>query len=585
MKALRIPQFFLAVLISAAVSGCGGGSGSGGGTGSISGRISELVALPAAGRAADDAARISVEGTTLSVTTAADGSFSIQGVPPGLHTIIARTPTHAAAISARVSAGKETKIGEVALREAGQISGLVTSAETGAPIASARVTVTELIYENTSATSPHPVRITRTTGSGSYTIESIPAGEYLVTVDKEGFDSESLYSYVMPFSTTAGDLRLHAADASAKGVLRGTAYAVDEDGSKSPVAGVLVRVVSRGSTEPPMPPFQPLPGEAIGAGGAAFDLYPSAGRSHSYRELYTYSDENGAYILDGIPAGEYIAAAVRPGLVPEEKNVTISATAPAEVDFLLQIHRPRIGTIEGRVVNADSGEPIANAQVSLLPGPMPMPPVYADPAAGTGYVGPGAVGGGGSPGSIGGGSGGIYIVPDEYDFYTVTDAQGRFRMRAPAGEVLVDVWAEGYLPGQQTVSVPLNGSVAAEFKLAKHVTREVTLSGRVLASGSPVAGATVYASPISDHYHIMGRGAESGVVKGGSRMHPYVVYQADTDSDGSFALKLQSGAYYVYATKDNLISDPVRMDILDDMNREFLMKETDFPPPPGGRKR
>src|SRR5687768_120006 len=499
MKSLRNPLSVCVLVLFAALAGCGGGSGGSGGAGSISGRVSDLVALPAAGRAAGDAIRISVEGTNLSATTNPDGTFTISGVPPGLQTVVARTTTHAAAFCARVDPGGNTEVGEIALRESGQISGLVTSVENHRPIPDARVTVTELIYTNTADIAPHPVRATKTNSSGSYTVDGLPSGEYLISVSKTGFETESLMTYVSAFSTTPGDIQIHVADAGAKGVMSGTAYLISDDGQKSPLAGVLVRLAPRDYPDP----VQPLPGEAVGSNGAPIDLYPASGRSHTYRERYTFTDETGAYSLDGISAGDYLAVAVRHGLEVDQKPVTITASGATTVDFELQLRRPRVGTIEGRVVNSENGQPVANAHISLLHGPMPMPIEYPDSGTGGGYSPPGS-GGGGSPGNVGGGSGGIYIVPDEFDFYATTDADGRFRMRAPAGEVLVDVYAEGYLPAEQTVQVPLRGTATVEFRLTKQVTREVTLSGLVVTAtangaAAPVAGATVYASPISDH--------------------------------------------------------------------------------------
>ena len=595
MRTARIPLCLSTVLILAALAGCGGGgSDSPGGAGSITGRISDLIGLPATNRAPGDAIRLSVEGTNLTAAVDADGAFTINGVPAGLQTVTARTTTHAAAFCARVSPGTETKVGDIGLRESGQISGLVTSADNHTPIPSARVTVTELVFENTADVAPRPVRVQRTGASGSYTVDGLPTGEYLVTVSKEGFESESLWTYVSPFSTTAGDLRLHAADPAAKGVMSGTATLVAEDGARTPVAGALVRLVPRGLPEPPMPPTRPLPEQALGAGGGSVDLYPSAGRSHTSRDRYTYTDENGAYSLDGIPAGEYTAAAVRAGLDPEEKPVTITASGVVTVDFQLRLHRPRIGTIEGSVVS-ETGEPVANAAVRLMPGMIPMP-LAVGAAAGTGYLGPAAVGGsgGGAPGSIGGGSGGLYITPDDFDFFATTDAQGRFRMRAPAGEVVVEVWADGFLPRELKVQVPLGGSVSADFRLTKHVAKEVTLSGRVVAQGSngqqtPVASATVFASPIFDFPHVMGApaGTGSAASAGESRMHPFMVYQAETDADGRFSLKLQSGVYHLSAMKENHYSEPERAEILEDASREFVVKPypVTFPPEPTGRRR
>jgi hypothetical protein len=578
----RIPHIVL-VLAIVTLAGCGGGSSGSGGGGTITGRISDFTALAAPNRAAGDPIRISIEGTNLNTTANPDGTFTIGGVPGGLHTIIARTTTHAAAFCARVRPGGETQVGEIPLRESGQVSGLVTSAENHAPIPAARITVTELIYTNTADVAPHPVRVTRTNASGSYTVGGLPAGEYLISVDKDGFESESLVTWVSPFSTTPGDIRLHAADPAARGIMAGTAYVVDEDGTKAPVAGVLIRIAPRNL---PDPPVMPLPGEATGANGAAMDLWGAAGRAHSFRDRYTHTDDSGAYSLDGIPAGDYVAVAVRPGLEPDHKPVTISGSQTTTVDFELRVHRPRIGTVEGRVVSAEDGSPIANAGVSLLHGPMPMPP-GAEPGGGGGYSPPGSVGGGTSPNpGTGGGSGGIFILPDEYDFYATTDSNGRFRMRAPAREIVLDVWAEGYLPGQQSVSVPLGGTVTTEIKLRKLVTREVTLSGHVVAVTAdgvrrPVPEATVFAAPMWDYPHLMaGSGSSTGAVSGGESSRPSMVYTATTDREGRYELKLQSGVYHLSASKDNYISEPLRLEIVEDTTQNFAVKEYPSPPPP-----
>jgi hypothetical protein len=333
----------------------------------------------------------------------------------------------------------------------------------------------------------------------------------------------------------------------------------------------------------------PLPEQAVDQNGAPVNLYGAASRLTSYRERYTFTDETGGYTLDGIPAGDYIAVAVRHGLETDQKPVTITSSGVTTVDFQLQARRPRAGVIEGRVVNAETGEPVGNAGVSLLHGPVPMPIAFPEPIGGGGFAPPGTVGGGapGNTGAVGGGSGGAYIVPDEFDFYVTTAADGTFRMRAPAGETVIHIYAEGYLPAEQTVVVPLRSAVAVEVKLTKRIVREVTLSGRVVTGAAstvpaPVAGATVYASPISEGYHIMNApGSDSAVMTGSSRMHPYVVYSAVTDADGRYNLKLQSGAYYLYAAKDNLYSEPIRQEINNDLAQDFRLVEYANYPSPG----
>lgn len=426
-----------ALLCLGALAGCGGGSG----TAAVKGEYGRIV-----GRAVDDPASrapaagltVSVDGTEASATPAADGSFRLERVPAGLRTLVARSPRRAVAVVVDVRGGGEVNVGALLLRDAGQISGLVTDSVTGEPIPGARVTVAEAVAVVSSDMQPRPVRGARTDGVGSYTVSGLPVGGYLLTIAAHGYAARSLALEVRAGATTPGDAALEPGEAGPRGAMAGTAYLVTPDGGKQPLAGVLVRLAA---ADDPVP-MRPLPATALGPDGATVGLYP--GGPGADRELYTFTDENGAYRIEGAPAGEYVAAAVRPGLVADSRNVAIVEGRTAQVDFALRLREPRVGAVQGTVTDASTGRPIAGATVSVRLD-MPPPP-------------PTATGGGQS-------EPGFYLDGDHFDMAAITDAEGRFQLRAPGGEQTLIVEAGGYEPVATPVKVEAGATVRADIAL------------------------------------------------------------------------------------------------------------------------
>src|SRR5207302_4630790 len=122
-------------------------------------------------------------------------------------TLIARTLKSAGAVVATIEAGVETNVGSVELRDSGQISGLVTSGASGQPVGGARIAVTEVVTTDSAEALPHPIRVSRTDGSGSYTIPGLPVGSYLVNVSAEGFAAASLTVSISSGTTSPGDVK------------------------------------------------------------------------------------------------------------------------------------------------------------------------------------------------------------------------------------------------------------------------------------------------------------------------------------------------------------------------------------------
>ncbi|MCX6376446.1 MAG: carboxypeptidase regulatory-like domain-containing protein, partial [Armatimonadetes bacterium] len=444
LRALVVAACLIVLLV-----GCGGGGGKGpslsGGFGKIIGTVTDSASVDTT-RAPRSPITIEVDGTDISAEAGSDGRFALNRVPVGMHTLIARTEGRACALVVNVESDQETDVGEVVLEDAGQISGLVTSADTHKLISGALVTVAELVF-TAEDEMPHPVRGCHTNASGSYTVSALPVGDYLVTISKAGYQECSLELTVEAGATTPGDAALAPDVAAETGTLSGTVYLRADSGDPTPLAGVLVRVTPK---DEPVE-IQPLPDDAIDEDGEVVDLYPddddvppppplksgdSTMPERFSDEYYAFSDENGKYTIDGIPAGEYTAMAVRPGLQPDRQPVTITVNATTTQDFILALNTPRFGVIEGTVTDTVTKAPIAGASVRAIIG---RGPLLADR----------------SPGNRGeAGEGGV-ISPDPGHciMFAITDENGHYGLKVPAVARGVVVRAVGYEPRRVEISL------------------------------------------------------------------------------------------------------------------------------------
>ncbi len=534
---MRFMWWMCLLTVLLGVLGCGGGdSGATPTRGRISGVVSDLD-----GTRAVETATVSVEGLANTAQTDAAGRFTLEGVPAGMHTLIVRTSNarRARGVIVTVRPGQDTQVGEVVLTDAGQISGLVRAAASGAAIQHARVSATPLVAENTTAQAPQPVFLRQTNAQGSYVLDGLPVGQYLVTISALGYASVSLSVSVTAGATTVGDASLPTASTVGAGILTGhtgTPGAEGTAGTLQPLAGVLVRVVPVTlylGTESQ----RPLPGQAYGHDGRPVALYPEeSARPDSSREWYAYSDDAGAFTIPGIPAGTYQAVAVRPGFVPAQQTVTIVADGTATAQFTLVPHRPQVGVVRGTVLDA-AGRPIGGAVVraffALEPSPVPQPMSGGGTAAGR-------------PAEV------PIADPESYTLMARTGADGTFALKVPATVTGLAVYAAGYERAVVAVAVVVGGEVTVAVTLTAETTQDVVLSGTVrqfvqlFAQGEsriPVAGATVIAVP---QYPEVG---------------PAVVFTAMSDKAGAYRLALRAGIYVVYAEYEGMRSPRMKVEL------------------------
>ena len=131
------------------------------------------------------------------------------------------------------------------------------------------------------------------------------------------------------------------------------------------------------------------------------------------------ADPNGSYEVTLAPATYDLTADAQAFDAANATNVTVGPNATTTRDFGLD---PRPATLSGVVTAADGGDPIENATVTVETGT--DPPTAA------------------------------------------TAATGTYSLTAPRGDYRVAVTADGYRDAARRLTLPANGSVAADFALA-----------------------------------------------------------------------------------------------------------------------
>jgi len=536
---LAIP---LLLLFMGILTGCGGG----GGThtqniGSVRGTVDSSSLSSGA-----SSVTVSMEGMNISAPVKSDGSFILENIAPGLHTMVVKANRKAGAMVVLVSGGKETNVGQMVLRGSGQIAGLVAAASSGSPVSDALVTVTE-IAATTSSDTPHPVREAHTNSSGSYTVDAIPEGEYLVTISKDGYVAATLDLYVSAGATATGDVALQIADPTA-GSIQGVVSGTNSDGSLSTLSGVFVVLMPNNGGV--LPPVIPMPAYATGENDKKISLYPMP---PLYQQYYAYTADDGTYKINGIPAGDYTATAMRPGFDTATQSVTIVVKQSSKVNFTLAMFVIQTGIVNGTVTDSSTGKPISGATVIAVTygpcldsgKPARKGPAVAVPGNGTGF-----------------------------DVVATTDENGRYKLQVPISTHAVNCFAKGYDLKEQVVTIVQDQTIAVYMALTPtpvNPNTRVTLTGLVTepkdSSGAltPSAGATV---------HLV-----SSVMSGETILPSD--YAATTDKNGTFSITAQSGDYYAYAEKAGMISDSINLRLYNDTQQDFeLLREIAPPPPP-----
>lgn len=263
-------------------------------------------------------ATIPVQGTTFSAPVTGSGTFTLDGVPRGEHSLRVSAPGFIPKnIPVVVQAGNTVSVGTVVLDRippaTGIVTGTVTNANNQAAIQGATVTVDGLSLSAT------------TTNNGSFTIVGVPVGTHTLTVNASGF-----------FSVTTSSIQVTVGSSSSAGTIALTPL---------PTTGTVTGTVTNAITQ------AGLTGATITVNGLS---------------LSTTSDGNGSFIIPGVPAGRHILTVSATGFSTSTTTVvqvTARSTSNAGTIALAPI---TTGSITGAVINANTQAPLSDIIVRLM---------------------------------------------------------------------------------------------------------------------------------------------------------------------------------------------------------------------------
>ena len=232
-----------------------------------------------------------------------------------------------------------------AIAQTGTLTGTVTDATTGLPIEGALVVARGMgmggphhggeIGRSHHGGGWHGPRHVFTGADGGYVIEELAPGEYWVACGTPGYIVEFATAIIADGGTTVLDFAL---DPLEFGAVEGT---VTDAATGLPIVGARVVLIPSVSGE-----LRTQTGDDAGDG-----LW-----------LHAVTGDDGRYLMENIPAGEYEAHARSWGyLRPDPVPVTVVADQTVVVDFALE--PLTFGSLEGHVTDAATGDPIAGAVV------------------------------------------------------------------------------------------------------------------------------------------------------------------------------------------------------------------------------
>ena len=285
-----------------------------------------------------------------SVLTQADGTYTITGLPAGGYRVEVdasgtdyageyyNNTNYSSAAQVVVTAGQTTSNIDFSLALGGRISGVVKRDSDNQPIEGLQITVSEYSTGDWGGSA-------QTAADGSYTIEGLAAGSYMVQASAYGTD------YLDEYYNNTADR-----NSAAQVVVTAGSTTANIDFSLA-LGGRISGVVKRDSDN------QPIAGISVSA-----NPYSSAG---SGRSAQTAAD--GSYTITGLAAGIYRVRAVAYGTdyVGEYYNnttdnnsaaqvVVTAGSTTADIDFSLALG----GKISGKVIRDSDSQPIAGLWVS-----------------------------------------------------------------------------------------------------------------------------------------------------------------------------------------------------------------------------
>jgi len=399
---------------------------------------------------------------TRTASTDATGKYTIGNVPPGSYQGTAsKSGYYSSALTVTVVSGGNAVVNFSLSEVPGAITGAVTSAKDGSPIAGATVT--------------DGTRAATTDATGTYTIANVPPGTYQVTASKSGYYSSGLTVTVVSGGNAVVNFSLGQIPGSITGSVTDAkdgspiAGAIVSDGTRTTTTDVTgkysiatvppgsyqvtasksgyysssltVTVVSGGNAVANFS-LSEVPGAITGAVTSAKDGSPIVGATVSDGTRTTTTDVTGKYTISNVPPGTYQVTASKSGYYSSSLTVTVLSGGNTVVNFSLS-EVP--GAITGTVTSAKDGSPIVGATVT------------------------------------------------DGTRTASTDATGKYTIaNVPPGSYQVTASKSGYYSSALTVTVVSGGSAVANLSLSQIIVAG-SITGSVIDAkdGSPIVGATV----------------------------------------------------------------------------------------------
>jgi len=339
------------------VVGCGGSSTGGGNPppqpagNTITGKVEA-----AGGGAGYD---VLLDGQLVPGAMRPDGSYVIEGVPPGEHrvAVIDRGGMSGGYTTVVVVDGEDVEAPEIVPALGGQIVGMVTVQEEGALRALPGVKVTAVpndlvvimsrpadggVTPSIYPPPPLPEFSAFTEEDGSYRIRAVPEGEYTVTVAVPGYTQGWQWVWVEAGRTAVADFRLRPAVDPGVGTVQGQVLGVTDDKGVAPIEGAMVTIYCDMPWEPIGPPLGPdgrEPGTVPGdddPDGVVIGPEPGPDLPPPwFYGLSTLTDSEGRYSLNA-PAGYASIDVWADGFEPSWDEIVIEADQVLTRNFRLQ---------------------------------------------------------------------------------------------------------------------------------------------------------------------------------------------------------------------------------------------------------
>ncbi|PWW04865.1 carboxypeptidase family protein [Paenibacillus cellulosilyticus] len=562
----------------------------------------------------------------------ADGSYIVGNLPSGTLTAIASAPGFSNVIrGVKLDPGEDvTGFNYELIPNPGNVNGQITDATTGEPLGGADVEIRILGASGLSVTSVSASMF------GNYQISGLQPGPYLVVARSEGYTTGTAGAIVISGQSTIASIGLTPAFGSLvgtvgdlsgnpitsvntqlrlfsqEGVLINTFFAgidgtffggnlqpgeytlnVSSPGFESETIGVFIRAgLSTTLTIKLTAPIASVSGRVIdssrslGVSGALINVNDIYG----HPIIPTFSDENGNFLLSGIPAGNLIVTASSPGFGSDSAGIVTSAGQTATVQLTLT---PNPGNVFGFVSDSADGTDLSGATVRIYDGvsgaliatvvtdnggvyTYPNLPTgsYTASAGANGYASelggfsilsgettrfsfaldklPGRISGFVTANSNGAGIQGAAIVLRQYNNFgpvvasILSDSDGRYDLgEVAAANYVVTASQTGFVTLQTSTSVLPGQNSIVNFSL---LTAPLSVSGTVrdVGTGAPLAGGSV--TIVDDNGVIVGNGV--------------------TNSAGQYTASVPSGNLTViasapdYQTGSNSVMQPIQQTTL-----------------------